>query len=128
MSTRSEVSTRSATPPGLPAARLATRLAFLVAGFGVACWAPLVPFAKQRLGVDNDVLGLLLLLCIGVGSVMAMSVTGVVVRGTEPSRSSLQAASGWPSVCLSCPSPALRPRRELRCLRSARASAPSMSP
>ncbi len=33
----------------LPAARLATRLAFFVAGFGIACWAPLVPFAKARL-------------------------------------------------------------------------------
>ncbi|MGY4326487.1 hypothetical protein ACVWWG_000901 [Bradyrhizobium sp. LB7.2] len=29
-----------------PATRLATRLAFLVAGFGIACWAPLVPFAE----------------------------------------------------------------------------------
>jgi predicted MFS family arabinose efflux permease len=58
-----------------PATRLATRLAFLVAGFGVACWAPLVPFAKQRLGVDDAVLGLLLL-CIGVGSVAAMLATG----------------------------------------------------
>jgi hypothetical protein len=26
--------------------RLATRLSFAAAGFGVACWAPLVPFAK----------------------------------------------------------------------------------
>ena len=32
-----------------PATRLATRLSFLVAGFGIACWAPLVPFAKERL-------------------------------------------------------------------------------
>jgi hypothetical protein len=63
--------------PGLPAARLATRLAFLVAGFGVACWAPLVPFTKQRLGVDDGVLGLLLL-CIGLGSVIAMVVTGAL--------------------------------------------------
>ena len=31
------------------AAKLATRIAFFVAGFGIACWAPLVPFAKQRL-------------------------------------------------------------------------------
>ena len=30
-------------------AKLATRLAFVAAGFGVACWAPLVPFAKTRL-------------------------------------------------------------------------------
>jgi MFS family permease len=51
--------------------RLATRLAFLVAGFGLACWAPLVPFAKQRLGVGDGVLGLLLL-CLGIGSVVAM--------------------------------------------------------
>ena len=36
-----------------PATRLATRLAFLVAGFGIACWAPLVPFAKQRLAIDD---------------------------------------------------------------------------
>jgi len=43
-----------------PATRLATRLAFLVAGFGIACGAPLVPFAKQRLAIDDATLGLLL--------------------------------------------------------------------
>ncbi len=53
------------------ATRLETRLAFLAAGFGVGCWAPLVPFAKQRLGVDNGVLSLLLL-CLGGGSVISM--------------------------------------------------------
>jgi MFS family permease len=69
----------------LPAARLATRLAFLVAGFGVACWAPLVPFAKQRLGVDDAVLGMLLL-CIGLGSVIAMVITGALSAryGSKP--------------------------------------------
>jgi hypothetical protein len=30
-------------------AKLATRLAFVVAGFGVAGWGPLVSFAKTRL-------------------------------------------------------------------------------
>ena len=60
-----------------PAARLATRLAFLVAGFGIACWAPLVPFAKQRLAIDDATLGLLLF-CIGVGSVVAMQFTCVL--------------------------------------------------
>jgi len=64
-------------PPDQPATRLATRLAFLVAGFAVACWAPLVPFAKERLMVNDAVLGLLLL-CLGVGSIVAMTVTGVV--------------------------------------------------
>ena len=60
-----------------PATRLATRLAFLVAGFGVACWAPLIPYAKARLAVDDGVLGVLLL-CLGVGSVIAMLMTGVL--------------------------------------------------
>lgn len=58
-----------------PASRLATRLAFWVAGFGVSAWAPLVPFAKLRLGVHDGTLGLLLL-CLGIGSVVAMSRTG----------------------------------------------------
>jgi predicted MFS family arabinose efflux permease len=60
-----------------PATRFATRLAFLVAGFGIAAWAPLVPFVKQRLGVDEAVLGTLLL-CIGTGSVGAMLFTGTI--------------------------------------------------
>lgn len=74
-----------ATPVDTPATRLATRLAFLVAGFGVACWAPLVPFAKQRLGVDEGVLGLLLL-CLGLGSVIAMTLTGALSAryGSKP--------------------------------------------
>lgn len=68
-----------------PATRLATRLAFLVAGFGVACWAPLIPFAKERLAVDDGVLGLLLL-CLGIGSVIAMLMTGMLSAryGSKP--------------------------------------------
>lgn len=68
-----------------PATRLATRLAFLVAGFGIASWAPMVPLAKQRLAVDDGTLGLLLL-CIGIGSVTAMMVTGALAgrHGSKP--------------------------------------------
>ncbi len=67
------------------AARLATRLAFLVAGFGISCWAPLVPFAKARLAIDEQTLGMLLL-CLGVGSVIAMLFTGILSTkfGTRP--------------------------------------------
>jgi predicted MFS family arabinose efflux permease len=56
-----------------------------VAGFGYSCWAPLIPLTKARLGIDEHVLGLLLL-CIGVGSIMAMALTGALaVRyGTRP--------------------------------------------
>jgi predicted MFS family arabinose efflux permease len=69
----------------LPGARLATRLAFLVAGFVMACWAPLVPFAKARIGADDATLGLLLL-GIGIGSIVAMPVTGALAarRGSRP--------------------------------------------
>ncbi|WP_333975004.1 MFS transporter [Burkholderia cepacia] len=49
----------------------ATRAAFFVAGMSVAAWAPLVPYAKERLGVDDAKLGFLLL-CLGVGSIGCM--------------------------------------------------------
>ena len=54
-----------------------TRLAFFVAGFGTAAWAPLVPYAKDRLGINAGVLGLLLL-CLGVGSMIAMPLAGAL--------------------------------------------------
>jgi MFS family permease len=69
---------------GLPA-RLSTRLSFLVAGFAMASWAPQVPYAKSRLAFDDSAFGLLLL-CLGIGSVLAMQITGTVVArfGSRP--------------------------------------------
>jgi predicted MFS family arabinose efflux permease len=60
-------------------------LAFLVAGFVTACWAPLAPFAKARLGVDEGELGLLLL-CAGVGSLAAANAAGPLTSrvGSRP--------------------------------------------
>jgi MFS family permease len=55
----------------------ATRVVFFIAGFGMAGWAPLVPFAKARAGIDEGVLGLLLL-CLGVGSIVTMSLAGAL--------------------------------------------------
>ena len=72
---RNLIGTASMVTSDRPATRLATRLSFLVAGLGIACWAPLAPFAKRRLAVDDATLGLLLL-CIGIGSVVAMLLTG----------------------------------------------------
>ncbi|NGZ86919.1 MFS transporter [Duganella aceris] len=60
-----------------PKQRLSTRLAFLAAGLAMSAWAPLVPFAKARLGMSEAELGLLLL-CLGAGSLMAMPVTGLL--------------------------------------------------
>lgn len=57
--------------------RRATRLSFVVAGLISACWAPLVPLAKARSGIGEGELGLLLL-CLGIGSLIAMPLTGWV--------------------------------------------------
>ena len=57
------------------AAARATRWFFLLSGVGVAAWAPMVPFAKARLALDEAELGLLLL-CMGLGSVGAMPLAG----------------------------------------------------
>lgn len=58
-------------------ARLATRLAFFTGGFATGCCAPLFPFIKARIGADESQFGLVLL-CLGLGSIIAMPVTGVV--------------------------------------------------
>lgn len=57
--------------------QFATRAVFLIAGLGMAAWAPLVPFAKARLAVGDAAFGLLLL-CLGLGSIVAMPITGVL--------------------------------------------------
>ncbi|NBB34689.1 MFS transporter [Pseudomonas kielensis] len=57
--------------------QMSTRIAFFIAGFGIAAWAPLVPYAKARAGLDEGTLGLLLL-SLGVGSILAMPLAGVL--------------------------------------------------
>ena len=57
--------------------QMSTRIAFFIAGFGLAAWAPLVPYAKARAGLDEATLGLLLL-CLGAGSILAMPVAGIL--------------------------------------------------
>ena len=54
-----------------------TRLLFLLAGFSAAAWASLVPVAKAATGVNEGQLGLVLL-CLGIGSLLAIPVSGVV--------------------------------------------------
>jgi MFS family permease len=57
-----------------PKGRNATRLIFALGGIVLGAWAPLVPVAKLRLSIDEGTLGLLLL-CMGVGSILAMPMT-----------------------------------------------------
>ncbi|WP_243429787.1 MFS transporter [Acetobacter sacchari] len=64
--------------PNSNLARRSTRLAFLIAGFAGAAWAPIIPYVKFRCGLNDAHLGLLLL-CLGIGSIISMPVAGSVV-------------------------------------------------
>jgi len=55
--------------------RIATRIAFFIGGFAGASWAPLVPYAKQRLQLDDGALGLVIL-TFGLGSICTMALAG----------------------------------------------------
>lgn len=57
--------------------QFSTRVAFFIAGFSVSAWAPMVPFAKARLGLGDASLGLLLL-CLGIGSMLSMPLAGAL--------------------------------------------------
>ena len=59
-------------------ARMATQLIFLVCGLGMASWAPMVPYAKDRLVLNDANLGLLLLL-LGAGAMLMMPTSGWLV-------------------------------------------------
>jgi len=52
---------------------------FLICGTATSCWAPMIPFVKTRLGLDEGTLGLILL-AFGGGSVVAMPLAGVAIH------------------------------------------------
>lgn len=65
-------------PVGLRRRQVATRMVFLVVGFALAGWGPLVPFARARAGLSSGALGILLL-CLGLGSVVGMPIAARLV-------------------------------------------------
>jgi predicted MFS family arabinose efflux permease len=60
--------------PGVAEQR-ATRVVFFITGFGNSAWAALVPFVKARAEISDGGLGLLLL-CLGIGSIVTMPISG----------------------------------------------------
>ncbi len=56
---------------------VSTRLAFFIAGLITSSWAPLVPFAQARTGLDAGGLGLILL-CLGGGAILGMPLSGAL--------------------------------------------------
>ncbi|MDR3426612.1 MFS transporter [Silvimonas sp.] len=57
----------------------ATRLLFLLTGIANAAWAAMVPFAKLRLNLNDAALGSILL-ALGCGAMLAMPLTGVLMK------------------------------------------------
>lgn len=57
-------------------AAFGTKAIFLVCGLAISSWAPMVPFAKDRLHLNDANLGLLLLV-LGVGAISVMPLSGL---------------------------------------------------
>lgn len=87
--------------PSIVKARTATQLIFLVCGLGMASWAPMVPYAKDRLGLNDADLGLLLLL-LGAGAMLMMPTSGWLV-----SRFGSRLIIGCSVVVMACTLPLL---------------------
>lgn len=113
MTASSATPTSAAAParPAMPAtatsraAAHGTRVAFFISGFAMAAWAPLVPFTKARLAIDEATLGMLLL-CMGAGSIVSMPLAGAFSARWGCRR--VQAASAL-LVCVALPLLALAP-------------------
>jgi len=67
--------TKMMSPPPFARERFATRMVFFTVGVIIAAWAPLVPLAKARVGLDDGQLGLMLL-GLGIGGLITMPLTG----------------------------------------------------
>lgn len=65
--------------PDVRAARVATSCVFLVCGIGMSSWAPMVPFAKTRLDLNDASLGLILL-ALGGGAMLTMPLSGLLIN------------------------------------------------
>ena len=64
---------------------LAGKLSFLLAGVGMAPWAAIMPYVKDRLNLD-ELSYAYLILCFGIGAVIGMPLTGYFVKklGVRP--------------------------------------------
>jgi fucose permease len=84
-------------------AKGAVYIAFAGSGFAFASWAARIPQVRDRLHLDPGTLGLVLL-CIAIGSIIAMPLAGVVVTRLGEARSitimSLILAAGLATVAV----------------------------
>ena len=62
----------------MPRERAAVSALFLANGYVVGSWAPKIPSFKADLGIDEGVLGLMIL-AFGIGSLLTMPLIGAVI-------------------------------------------------
>jgi len=86
-------------------ARLAVSTFFLVNGILLASWVPHIPAVKERHGLTDGQLGLLLL-CMAIGAIVALPLSGWLV-GRHGSRTMTSVAGI--ALCLTLPLPVLAP-------------------
>lgn len=60
-------------------AKKATQFIFFTCGLGISSWAPMVPYVKDRLMLNEADLGFLLLL-LGLGAIVMMPVSGILMN------------------------------------------------
>ncbi len=65
--------------PDNRATRFATRAVFFTTGMAMGLWAALVPYVQNRTGAEANQLGMLLL-CLGAGSLLSMSFSGILIK------------------------------------------------
>lgn len=58
---------------------LTSRIGFFIVGFGLAIWAPLVPYVRRNIPMSDATFGLMLL-CIGVGSLCCMPLSAALTN------------------------------------------------
>ncbi len=63
----------------LKMAKSATQWAFLICGIGLSSWVPMVPFVKDRLGLNEADLGILLL-ALGLGALLMMPLASYLIN------------------------------------------------
>lgn len=82
----------------LKKAALATRFIFFVCGLVLSSWAPMIPYLKSRLGMNDADLGVILLE-FGIGAFLVMPITGWLAH-RRGSRAISRLASGLSMVIL----------------------------
>ena len=69
----------------LERARLGVAIVFIAAGFTFASWVGRAPGVKADLDLDASGLGLLLV-CLSIGSMVSMPLSGAIVHNVGPAR------------------------------------------